>query len=348
MDDLGSGGMQGEPVAAAGVGAAPAETIDAETARLLAMVDPEFRAAAMMMRQGMNRFAPMSMDKLKERRAWIASLPAEPLPDVPFEERRVPVPGGGEVRVYVVNARPGEARPGVLHIHGGGFNASSARGSLRNVQELAVGLDCPVVTVDYTIAPEAIWSQSLEENYAALLWMRDHGAEIGIDAERIALTGDSAGGGHAALLSVAARDRGEARIAFQALIYPMLDDRTGSSRAVPEHIGAFGWNVDANRFGWECFLGQRAGMATVPPGSVPARVEDLSGLPPTFIGVGALDLFVDESIDYARRLIDAGVPTELAVVPGAFHGFDMIVKDAAASRAFTAAKLAAIRRGWEG
>lgn len=346
MDDMGGGAIRGEP--AAGSGAAPAAApMDADTARLLKMVDPEFRAAAMMMRQGMNRFAPMTMEKLTERRAWIASLPAEPLPDVPFVERRVPVPGGGEVRVYVVNAKPGATGPGVLHIHGGGFNASSARGSLRNVQELALGLGCPVVTVDYTIAPEAIHAQSREENYAALLWMRDHAGEIGIDPERIALTGDSAGGGHAALLSVAARDRGEVRILFQALIYPMLDDRTGSARAVPEHIGAFGWNADANRFGWQCFLGQEAGMQTVPEGSVPARVEDLSGLPPTFIGVGALDLFVGESIDYARRLIAAGVPTELVVVPGAFHGFDMIVKDAAVSRQFTATKLAAFRRVWE-
>jgi acetyl esterase/lipase len=115
---------------------------------------------------------------------------------------------------------------------------------------------------------------------------------------------------------------------------------------VPDHIGAFGWNSDANRFGWRCFLGCEAGGDDVPIQAVPARVENLAGLPPAFIGVGALDLFVDEDIAYARRLIDAGVPTELVVVPGAFHGFDMMAKEAAASRRFTAMKLDALRRAF--
>jgi acetyl esterase/lipase len=134
-------------------------------------------------------------------------------------------------------------------------------------------------------------------------------------------------------------------IAFQALVYPMIDDRSGVTRELAGHIGHFGWNPEANRFGWESFLGCAPGGDEVPHGAVPARIEDLSGLPPAWIGVGALDLFVEEDIAYATRLNRAAVPVELLVVPGAFHGFDMFMPDAAISRRFAAAKVSALRRG---
>jgi acetyl esterase/lipase len=213
------------------------------------------------------------------------------------------------------------------------------------VQALARELDCPIVTVDYRLAPETTWSGSLEDNYAALLWLHEHAAELGVDPSRIAIAGESAGGGHAALLAIAARDRGEVGIAFQCLTYPMLDDRSGTSRRLAEHIGYFGWNAEANRFGWESFLGCAPGGDAVPCGGGPARCEDLAGLPPAWIGVGGLDLFVEEDVAFAQRLNAAGVPTELLVVPGAFHGFDMFKPDAAISRRFAAAKLDALRRG---
>ncbi|HXW16923.1 MAG TPA: alpha/beta hydrolase, partial [Candidatus Acidoferrales bacterium] len=112
------------------------------------------------------------------------------------------------------------------------------------------------------------------------------------------------------------------------------DDRTGSTRTVPPHLGQFIWNAGSNRFGWSSLLGEPAGSATVPAGSVPARFDNLAGLPPAFISVGALDLFVDEDVEYARRLINAGVATELHVIPGAYHGFDLIVPEAAVSKRF--------------
>jgi acetyl esterase/lipase len=189
-----------------------------------------------------------------------------------------------------------------------------------------------------------IWSGSLDVNYAALLWTVAEAEVLGIDPERIALMGESAGGGHAALLALAARDRGEVRPAFQCLIYPMIDDRTGSSRQAPEHIGWFGWNPAANVFGWKSFLGCPPGGDAVPAAAVPSRRADLAGLPPTFVACGGLDLFVEENIEFAGRLICAGVPTELLIVPGAFHGFDSFAPDAAISRRFRAAKVAALRR----
>jgi acetyl esterase/lipase len=125
----------------------------------------------------------------------------------------------------------------------------------------------------------------------------------------------------------------------------MLDDRTGSSRQPSQHVGRYIWTAQSNRFGWGALLGHPPGGATAPEGAVPAREADLCGLPPTFIGVGALDLFIDEDIEYAQRLIAAGVRTELLVAPGAFHGFDVFAPNAGVSARFRAASLAALSRG---
>lgn len=149
------------------------------------------------------------------------------------------------------------------------------------------------------------------------------------------------------MLAIAARDRGEVPIAFQLLIYPMLDDRTGSSRQVPPYIGAYVWGPASNRFGWSSLLGVPAGSRTVSAGAVPARVANLAGLPPAFIGVGSIDLFVAEDLEYARRLIDSGVPTELCVVPGAYHGFDIFAPEASVSKAFRASWSAALARAFD-
>ncbi|WP_083836074.1 alpha/beta hydrolase fold domain-containing protein [Sphingomonas elodea] len=172
-------------------------------------------------------------------------------------------------------------------------------------------------------------------------------AQLGVDRERIALMGESAGGGHAAMLAIAARDRGEVPLVLQLLVYPMLDDRTGSTRMPPDLVGAIGWTPAQNRFGWSSFLGVPAGSPSVPYGSVPARVADLRGLPPAFIGVGSIDLFVEEDMDYARRLIGAGVSTDLLVVPGAYHGFYGAVPQAPVSIRFVAAMHDALRRAFK-
>jgi len=126
-------------------------------------------------------------------------------------------------------------------------------------------------------------------------------------------------------------------LCYQLLIYPMLDDRTGSTHAAPWPVGRVGWSAEANAFGWSAFLGVPAGSDRVPQGAVPARAKSLAGLPPAFIGVGAIDLFAGESMAYAQRLIDAGVPTQVQVAPGAFHAFDFVVPEARVSREFTAA-----------
>jgi acetyl esterase/lipase len=207
-------------------------------------------------------------------------------------------------------------------------------------------LDCVIVSVDYRLAPETVFPGALEDNYAALRWLHDSAHELGVDPGRIAVMGESAGGGHAAMLAIAARDRHQVPLVAQVLIYPMLDDRTGSARAVPAHIGQFVWTRAANRFGWSSLLGQPAGAAKVPPGSVPARETRLAGLPPAFIGVGALDLFVQEDMVYAQRLVEAGVATDLDVVAGAYHGFDFFAPQAQSAQRFREAWQGMLRRAF--
>ncbi len=317
---------------ALGKGARASEAVD--PAKLL---DPELRGVAEMIAK-----APMpapSDATVALMRQQTAGFTPPPLASPPVTFRTIPgPPGAPPVKVLVTGLKADvPSRPAVLHIHGGGFITGSAAMSAADCQRLAVALDCVVVSVDYRLAPETRFPGALDDNYAALRWLHDNARELGVDRERIAVKGESAGGGHAAMLAIAARDRGEYRICCQVLIYPMLDDRTGSTRMPPAHIGTYLWTAERNRYGWSALLGFAPGSAEPPPGAVPARVANLAGLPPTFIGVGALDLFVDEDVAYARRLVDAAVPTELLVMPGAIHGFDGIAPQARISREFTAA-----------
>lgn len=305
-------------------------------------VDPELVAAV-------KKFQTMTFtaENLESARKWPPS-PALPAPAPQPFERRIPGPTGAPgLRLVMVDPAPGtKGRPAFLHIHGGGYIAGVAGQNNPFLQTLAQRCGCLVVSVDYRLAPETHFPGSLEDNYAALKWLYANADELGVDRKRIAIGGESAGGGHAAMLAIAARDRKEVPICFQMLIYPMLDDRTGSTRQVPPYLGQFVWNAGSNRFGWTSLLGVPAGSPKVPDGSVPARVENLAGLPPAFISVGAIDLFSDEDVEYARRLINAGVPTELHVVPGAFHAYDLLVPDAAVSKRFTESWIVALNRAY--
>ncbi len=309
-------------------------------------LDPELRETARQI-QKMGPQGGFNAETLAKFRSNPPPDRQPQVPGVPSSERHIPGRNGmPDVTVYVVNSDPKMSRPAILHTHGGGYILGSAKSEVPYLQEMARELDCVIVTVDYRLAPETTYKGSIEDNYTALAWTYANASELGIDRTRIALLGESAGGGHAALLAQVARDRGEVPLVLQGLIYPMLDDRTGSTRKVPSPIGTIGWNAVSNAFGWQAFLGQKPGGATAPKGAVPAREENLKGLAPAFIAVGAVDLFVNEDIDYARRLVDAIIPTELLVVPGAFHGFDRAAPDAGVSKMFTKAKLNAFRRAF--
>ena len=304
----------------------------------LAHVDPELRAMARtILAQRVPSLTRAGLPAM--RAAWVAP-PTLPPPAAPVALRTIPGRRGDpDVPVQVINAATtaGKRRPAILHIHGGGMISGKAQNMTAFCQTLASEFDCLVVNVDYRLAPETPFPGPVEDIYAALLWLHRNAAALGVDTARIAVMGENAGGGLAALLAITARDRGEVPLCYQLLIYPMLDDRTGSSAAAPGTPPPIGWSREANVFGWSAFLGVPAGSAQVPPGAVPARVADLTGLPPCFIGVGAIDLFADEDLTYARRLIAAGVPTQVQVTPGAFHAFDAVAPQARVARDFTAA-----------
>jgi acetyl esterase/lipase len=324
-----------------GAATASAQTAGAVNPDPYSYVDPELAAALRKFPTG----SGISAQNLAATRAGDRNSSMSNAPEL--QPRKAAVPGpGGDVNVLIFDPKPGaKNRPATVYIHGGGYVAGRADTNIQLAQDIAQGTDSMVVSVDYTLAPEAHFPKSLEQNYAALAWLHKNAGEFGVDPARLAVMGDSAGGGHAAMLAIAARDRREIPVAFQCLIYPMLDDRTGSTRRVPPYMGHFIWTEAENRFGWTSLLGQPAGSPSVPPGSVPARVQDVSGLPPTFIGVGSIDLFCEEDIEYARRLVLAGVRTEMLVVPGAYHGFDVVARDAKLTVEFRSAWQAALRRG---
>jgi acetyl esterase/lipase len=170
----------------------------------------------------------------------------------------------------------------------------------------------------------------VQDCYAALRWLADNAAGLGVDPTRIAVMGDSAGGGLAAGVALLARDRGGPALAQQLLIYPMLDDRAHTPD--PQLLPFLTWTYDDNVTGWAALLGESTGTDTVSAYAAPARASDLTGLPATYIDVGDLDIFRDEDILYARRLSDAGVPTELHLHPGCPHAFEALVRDADVSR----------------
>jgi acetyl esterase/lipase len=249
----------------------------------------------------------------------------------------VPVSATASVRVH----RPSglsEKPPALLWIHGGGYVTGSAAMNDRAVRKMAAHLGALAASVEYRLAPEHPYPAALDDCYAALQWLA---ARDDIDRRRILIAGKSAGGGLASALALRCLDAGLVDLAGQVLIYPMLDDRTVQRSTA---TGARGWTPQDNSFGWRSYLGRDPGMGDVSAYAAPARRADLSGLPPTWIGVGTADLFHDECVDYANRLRAAGVPTQLRIVPGGFHGFDVVGPQTSVVRQFRADQLAAMRQ----
>jgi acetyl esterase/lipase len=213
----------------------------------------------------------------------------------------------------------------------------------RRCSEFALEAGMLVVSVDYRLAPERPFPAGLEDGYAALVGLSARARDLGIDPARIAIGGASAGGGLAAVLAQRGQDRGAVRPVFQLLIYPMLDDRTGLS-ADPDEARRRVWFASDNCFGWAAYLGRDTDRSNPPAYASAARRADLSGLPPAWIGVGALDLFQDEDVAYAARLRACGVDCETVVVPGAYHGFDVVAPKASVVAAFRRAQFGALRR----
>lgn len=216
-----------------------------------------------------------------------------------------------------------EPAPALLWMHGGGYVMGGAQQDDRVCHGFATRLGITVASVEYRLAPEHPYPAPLEDCYAALAWLAGLPA---VDPTRVAIGGASAGGGLAAALAFLARDRGEVTPLFQLLAYPMLDDRSSLTAEKPTYRL---WNTRSNQFGWTAYLGDADRQV-----AVPARRVDLAGLASAWIGVGTHDLFHDEDLAYAERLRGAGVPCEVEIIPGAFHGFDLVAPKVRVSQHF--------------
>jgi acetyl esterase/lipase len=274
----------------------------------------------------------------------IAQLPVPDTTGLHIEDRQIPGRDGDPavtVRIY----RPGRpsAPAGIYRVHGGGFIAGDLEtehaASVRLVRELGV----VVVSVDYRLAPETPFPGPLEDVYAGLVWMAAHAGELGIDAQRIAIHGTSAGGGLCAALALLARDRGGPHIAFQFLSVPELDDRL-TSPSMNEFTDTPLWSRPRAVFSWDCYLGPgRAGSDDVSIYAAPARATDLAGLPPAYVAVMHFDPLRDEGVVYALAMLTAGVSVELHLFPGTFHG-SALFQTAAISHREQAEAIAVLHR----
>lgn len=288
------------------------------------LLDPELAPAA-----GLIPFDEITTEILPTLRGALGSIEL-PLSDAVERVDHV-VPGDPPVSVRVHRTKgTDDPLPCVYSMHGGGYVLGSYAMDDPRFDAMCPKLGFVGVSVEYRLAPEAQYPEPLEDCYQGLRWTHEHAEELGIDAGRIGIMGVSAGGGLAAALALLARDRGEVPVAFQLLDSPMLDDRqiTPSSRG----DGLPVWSRGSNTFGWKSYLGDLYGRDDVPPTAAPARATDLSGLPPAFMSVGAVDGFRDEDVDFALRLNHAGVPTELHVYPGACHGFNLLAPDVPVSK----------------
>lgn len=294
------------------------------------------------------------VDLAELRASMFAALPSPKscaAPDITIETRFVPgPPGAPDVRIVLY--RPSHVDrplPTFINVHGGGYMFGSAEEMASENCQIVSDLTCVIVSPDYRLAPETSGPAAVFDCYAVLAWLYNSADALNLDRDRFAVGGMSAGGGLAANLAQLARDRGEFPLCFQMLVYPMLDDRTGTVDLTSKDAmaGQFVWTQQSNRIGWRAYLGKEPGHTEVASYCAAARQPDLAGLPPAYIEVGALDLFRDECIDYASRLLKAGVQTELHVIPGAYHAFDLGAPEASVTRACRAMRVNALGKAFD-
>jgi acetyl esterase/lipase len=310
-------------------------------------LDPELAGMAPMFADFIN------LDDIPAMRASLAAMlamGAAPVPvfdDVAVDDMRAPGAKRGPdvlVRVY----RPKHAKsalPAVFYIHGGGMVLGSIADSDVYCKTLVRELGCLVAAVEYRLAPEHPYPAPMDDCYAGLKWLAANAPKLKVDPKRIAIAGHSAGGGLGAGLSLLARDRKEVAIAYQVLVYPMIDDTNVKSAKAAKN-DFYVWSRANNRAGWKAYLGKRFGQANVPIYAAPARAKNVAGLPPTFICTGDMDLFLLEDLDFARKLAAAGVPLDLHVYPGAFHGFDSLAPTSAVAQRANGDIVRALRRAF--
>jgi acetyl esterase/lipase len=305
--------------------------------------DPELAAAA-------GRFAARDLTDLDGARAPRATSPPATPEDVEVRDVLVPRPDE-DAPLLLRLFRPRGARtglPALVQLHAGGFVLGDiAQDHQRNVR-LCRSLPAVVVSVEYRLAPEHPYPAAFQDSWTALNWVHQNAGETGVDASRVALHGRSAGGGLAAATALMARDRGGPSVRFLYLGMPQLDDRM-TSPSMREFVDTPVWTRASAERSWELYLGAGvAGSADVDPYAAPARARDLSGLPPTYVSAMARDPLRDEAIAFGAALLSAGVPTELHVFPGTFHGSSALVPAAEISHRELAEETSVLRRALHG
>jgi len=263
-------------------------------------------------------------------------LTTEPPPhreDVERMDRSIPGPDGapdGAIRIYRPKKKSAGLRPGIVELHGGGFLFGDLDMMDPWCEKVCAEIDAVIVSVDYRLAPENPFPAGVEDCYAALCWTAENAGDLGIDPDRIAITGQSAGGGLAAATVLIARDRGGPALCFQLLEIPELDDRL-ETPSMQTFVDTPLWNRPNAVWSWRHYLGPDH-EGEVSHYAAPARAKDLSGLPPAFVSTMEFDPLRDEGITYALRMMQAGVSVELHSYPGTFHGSNILPGAAASAR----------------
>jgi acetyl esterase/lipase len=281
-------------------------------------------------------------------RSMLAAASYEIPDSVTVEDRRVTAADGHEVvvRLYRPASMPTDVpAPALYWIHGGGMILGDVSMDDDHCVDLALRAQIIVASVDYRLAPEWPYPTPLDDCQAGLRWLVDEADTLGIDRDRIAIGGGSAGGGLAAGLALRLRDLGGFQPCLQLLRYPMLDDRNDTTSSHEITDGRV-WNRDANLAGWRAYLGDQVGAPDLSQDAAPARATVHAGLPPAIVTVGCLDLFLDEDLAYARALMAAGVPTDVHVYAPSFHGADRMVAHAESSQRWRRDELEALQRAF--
>ncbi len=311
--------------------------------------DPELAQSAARLLAALQDAAPVPVGDWRTRRALVTSLMQRLAarlpehPDIHRVPRRITATDGTALEAVWFSGPADTAappRPAVVYLHGGGMILGSVELYERLLAGYVAASGTPILAVDYRLAPEHPSPVPLEDAYSTLRHLHKHATELGVDARRIGVMGDSAGGGLAAGVALLSRERSGPSIAKLILIYPMLDDRNLTPD--PDLAPFAFWTYDDNATGWNAYLAGRAGGSSVKVSEAPGRCDDFAGLPPAYIEVGELDIFRDEAVRFAQALAATGTSTELRVVPGVPHTFDWIAPSIRASSLALAARTAAM------
>ncbi|AAU38768.1 alpha/beta hydrolase [[Mannheimia] succiniciproducens] len=297
------------------------------------------------------RFTPEQLqDKAKLTELNAAFLQAAEQSEVQPNEKITAPAQGAQPAVDLYIYRPATAKneklPVIYFMHGGGYLFGNARQNNAALAELADLNKAVVISVEYRLASQTPYPADIDDAYHGLAYLFKNGQKLNADTNKVVIMGESAGGGLAARLALKVRDKGEFKLAGQVLIYPMLDYRTGTSQSLynTPYTGGYVWTAEYNRIGWETLRGgQTIAQAEMPYYSA-ATATDLAGLPPTYMMVGSLDLFANEDMDYANRLVQAGVPTDLQLVSGVYHAFEIFNPNASQTLAYKLARTNAIQQ----